>query len=392
MWRDRTNLYVSYRQSCAHHPAKKARVKGPFKGKAKAPNGIARLSGKADEERQGLMSGGGGGRAGGGWNDDDDDDNPGDAGAGDTVIEMDRLPPRWADVRDEVTDLLADMAQKSTRLDKLHAKHVLPGFDDEQVRLREEEEIERLTADMMHGFRACQAAVKRIDGMVGRNAGGGSGGGRRAEETMARNLQTSLAARVREASAGFRKKQAAYLKKLRGIAGMTSPFERASTPIPSSSSRQGFYADPSLQESDADKSYSQSMLQQATLSSSRPKQQQQLSSNEAAIAQREHEVAEIAKGVIEMATIYGQLHEMVVEQGALVDRVDYNVERMAVDVKAADTDLIVASSSQRKGTRRRVICLLILFLIALGLFIYLIVKPRTHSAGIVSSHTAQNGQ
>jgi syntaxin 16 len=34
------------------------------------------------------------------------------------------------------------------------------------------------------------------------------------EETMARNIQISLAGRVQEASAGFRKKQSAYLKSM----------------------------------------------------------------------------------------------------------------------------------------------------------------------------------
>jgi syntaxin 16 len=34
----------------------------------------------------------------------------------------------------------------------------------------------------------------------------------RGEETMARNIQINLAGRVQEASAGFRKKQSAYLK------------------------------------------------------------------------------------------------------------------------------------------------------------------------------------
>jgi syntaxin 16 len=131
---------------------------------------------------------------------------------GDAVIEMDLLPPRWADISDEVTEYLTDIASKSQKLEKLHQKHVLPGFDDEEVKRSEEGEIERLTQEITKGFHDCQKAIQRVETMVreSRNAGGISKG----EETMARNIQISLAGRVQEASAGFRKKQSAYLKSI----------------------------------------------------------------------------------------------------------------------------------------------------------------------------------
>lgn len=139
--------------------------------------------------------------SGGGFDDED----------GDAVIEMDLLPPRWMDVSDEVTELLAEVAKKSAKLDKLHAKHVLPGFDDEDVRREEEGEIERLTQDITRGFHACQRSIQKVESMVRESKQQGSGVSH-AEETMARNIQVSLATRVQEVSTGFRKKQSAYLK------------------------------------------------------------------------------------------------------------------------------------------------------------------------------------
>jgi syntaxin 16 len=131
---------------------------------------------------------------------------------GDAVIEMDLLPPRWADVSDEVTELLGDIARKSQKLEKLHQKHVLPGFDDEDVKKAEEAEIEKLTQDITRGFHDCQKAIKRIEQMARESKH--QGGISRGEETMAKNIQISLAGRVQEASAGFRKKQSAYLKSM----------------------------------------------------------------------------------------------------------------------------------------------------------------------------------
>lgn len=129
---------------------------------------------------------------------------------GDAVIEMDLLPPRWLDIQDEITEHLAHIAKQTRKLDQLHQKHVLPGFDDEEVKKREEREIEQLTQDITRSFQRCQQAIKRIEMMVreAKQQGNISNG----EETMAKNLKISLASRVGEVSALFRKKQAAYLK------------------------------------------------------------------------------------------------------------------------------------------------------------------------------------
>lgn len=86
-----------------------------------------------------------------------------------------------------------------------------------------------------------------------------------------------------------------------------------------------------LQDEEADVSYSQSMLQQ---------QPATLTSNDAAINQREREITDIAKGIIELADIFKELQTMVIDQGTMLDRIDYNIENMAVHVKAAEKELV----------------------------------------------------
>ncbi|KAK7911343.1 syntaxin 16 [Apiospora marii] len=343
MWRDRTNLYISYRQSYAHHPAKKTRYSGPS-GAGFSDFGRANAATSASEDQQGLLSGA------------DYDD-------GDAVIEMDLLPPRWADISDEVTDLLADIARKSQTLERLHQKHVLPGFNDEDAKKAEEDEIEKLTQNITKGFHDCHRCIQRVEQMVR------EGNMTQAEEVMAKNIQISLATRVQESSAGFRKRQSAYLKKLRGMSGLDStlPTNRASTP-----SGSNYAADPSLQESDADRSYSQSALQSTM-------QQRQLHSNDAVILQREREIEDIAQGIIELSDLFRDLQNMVIDQGTMLDRIDYNVERMATDVKGAEKELVIASGYQKKTTKRKIILLLVLIIV--GMIILLVIKPKKSSAG-----------
>lgn len=192
--------YLSYRQSYAHHPTNRSNKYGGSAsltsaerfGSSSATGSSVLFSADESSDRRGLL-------AGGDYHDD-----------GDAVIEMDLLPPRWADTTDEVTELLAGVARRGQKLERLHQKHVLPGFDDEGAKKAEERDIERLTQEITKGFHDCHRCIQRIEHMVHESQAAGTM--TRAEEVMAKNIQISLAGRVQEASAEFRKKQSAYLK------------------------------------------------------------------------------------------------------------------------------------------------------------------------------------
>lgn len=122
---------------------------------------------------------------------------------------------------------------------------------------------------------------------------------------------------------------------------------------------------------------SQSMLQQTA--------QKRRFGNEASIAQREREIEDIAQGIIELANIFQELQTMVIDQGTMLDRIDYNVESMAVDVKAADKELTTATGYQRRSAKRKIILLLVL--IVVGMIILLFIKPRRKSSVAESTST-----
>jgi syntaxin 16 len=332
------NSFISYRQSYTHHPASRSK---PGRSGGNDPN----------SESAGLLG-------------------PGD-GDGDAVIEMDLLPPRWLDIQDDITLQLADVSRTMKKLDQLHAKHVLPGFDDESVKAREEREIEDLTLEVTRGFSSCQAAIKRIDKLVQEQAKTQAhrGGLTKEDETMACNLKMSLASRVSEVSTTFRKKQTAYLKKLRSLGGMSASLDsRAGTPSVAANP----YTDPAMQDSESDRSSAQTTLLQTA------QVRRRTGVYDAAIEHREREIEKIAQGVIDLSNIFQDLQSMVIDQGSLLDRVDYNVERTAEHVKAADKELNVATGYQKKTTKRKIMLLLILLVV--GMFILVLIKPRKSKA------------
>ena len=139
---------------------------------------------------------------------------------------------------------------------------------------------------------------------------------------MAKNIQISLATKVQESSTQFRKKQSVYLRRLGGNERVSSPSFLDDTSAP-----------------DYDVSISQTALRQ---------QQSQRQTNDVAIAQREREIEDIAKGIIELSEIFKELQTMVIDQGTMLDRIDYNVELTRDRVKDAHVDLGQVCSPDRK--------------------------------------------
>lgn len=157
---------------------------------------------------------------------------------------------------------------------------------------------------------------------------------------------------------------------MRDLGGFASPF-RSATPV------QNPYNDPALQESDADRSLGQSTLLQT--------KQQRLrhDPNEALIAQREREIEDIAQGIIELANIFQELQTMVIDQGSMLDRIDYNVEQVSRDVKEADKELKVATNYQKRSMKRKI--MLLLAILIAGVFILLSLKLGRRGADTSAS-------
>lgn len=126
-------------------------------------------------------------------------------------VDMSALPPRWVDTSDEVESILVALKPKISHLEKLHSKHVLPGFVD---RSEEEREIEKETTEITRDFRKCSKLIAGLAQNTQQLIRSGKASKR--EIAMAQNVQTALATRVQDASGTFRRKQSNYMQRLRG--------------------------------------------------------------------------------------------------------------------------------------------------------------------------------
>jgi len=244
-------------------------------------------------------------------------------------------------------------------LDKLHAKHVLPGFAD---RSSEEREIEVATSEITKDFRRCQALIQRI-GAVASSPDHSFPPPRpdaaQHHALAARNTQRGLAAKVQELSATFRKKQRVYMEKLQGHAIKNQDLLVASGVT-------------SLKGSDALNAVDEDI---EAASRSQLVDQQLL---EPDLRARDRELTEIAKSIATLAELFKDLSSLVIDQGTLLDSVEYNIEQTAVHMNEAVKELDIATRYQKNTGKRKYIFLLLL--IIFGLVVVLIFKPRRHSS------------
>ncbi|GAA5949372.1 hypothetical protein JCM3765_003388 [Sporobolomyces pararoseus] len=280
----------------------------------------------------------------------------------------DALPPKWVDLADQVDALVERVKPKISQLDKLHSKHLLPGFKD---RTAEEREIQALANSITSDLRSCQNYIRKIAEQSKQllqevsspsfgTGGGASTESKRVDLLMAANVQTALATKVQTLSTTFRKKQSEYLRLLKGNESR------------SGSISVGGSADPlaSLAE---DEQYSRSVLSPNTTPSLAQQQLFSATLSQSEIATRSTEISSIAQSITELSDLFKDLNSLVIDQGTLLDRIDWNVEQMGREVKSAVGELQQATRYQKRSGKCQLIFLLILLIF--GCLIIIAYKP-----------------
>ncbi|KAK9722378.1 t-SNARE affecting a late Golgi compartment protein 2 [Basidiobolus ranarum] len=303
--RSRTLLFLQYRNSFSH--THRTHVQPEVNGSA---------------ERAGLIAGA-------------DQDN-------ETIIELSVLPPQWVDMVDEINEIVEEIKEKMSKLEGLHKKHLLPGFDDNR---EEEQIIENLTSEITQDIQNCHKRIKLVDPDKGHN----SLKKENREGMLNKNVQISLATKVQEISAAFRKQQSTYLEKLR------APLTRNKDLFMMGDDESEF----TFGDEDG---FNDSQLAL-------------VESSEEAIEQREREINEIAKSIGTLAEIFRELQTLVIDQGTLLDRIDYNVEQVAMHMNSAVEELEQGATYQKSSGRKMLVILLLLLI--LGMIIALIFRLGT---------------
>lgn len=254
------------------------------------------------------------------------------------------LPPEWVDDVEEAQRTMEDIKKKMKELTAMHSKHInSPDFDKH---MEEEHKIEILTSEITSLFHKCQKTIAAI----GRK--GGAPDSSKQDKTMTKNIQQSLAMALQEQSGFFRKSQSNYLSKMRGR----------------SEQQKGFEMDFGEEEElDAESLAFEKGFSDA--------QQAQLKANTQRITQRENEITQIVNSITELSQIFKDLATLVIDQGSILDRIDYNIEMAATHVEEGHKQLVQGEKYQKKASKK-IYCILVLVVILVIFFVLVVVKKN----------------
>lgn len=77
-------------------------------------------------------------------------------------------------------------------------------------------------------------------------------------------------------------------------------------------------------------------------------QEQALEEMNERASEREKEIIKVAQSINELAQLFKELNVLVIEQGTILDRIDYNIEQTSVKVKQGVQELEKADEYSKK--------------------------------------------
>jgi len=95
-------------------------------------------------------------------------------------------------------------------------------------------------------------------------------------------------------------------------------------------------------------------------------------------SEREKEIIRIAQSINDLAAIFKELSVLVIEQGSVLDRIDYNVEQTLFHVNDAVVQLQAADKSSAQA--RTCKCIIALTIVVAILTIILVYKHSSSSS------------
>ncbi|KAF5463339.1 hypothetical protein F2P56_019260 [Juglans regia] len=261
-------------------------------------------------------------------------EDPGNSSKGALTV---GLPPAWVDVSEEIATNVQRARTRMAELAKAHAKALMPSFGDgkEDQRL-----IESLSQEITGLIKRSEKKLQRL-----------SAAGPSEDSNVRKNVQRSLATDLQNLSMELRKKQSTYLKRLRQ----------------QKEGQDGVDLEMNLNGN-------RSKMEDDDLDNMvfNEHQMAKLKKSEAFTAEREREIQQVVESVNELAQIMKDLSVLVIDQGTIVDRIDYNIQNVATTVEEGLKQLQKAERTQKHGGMVR--CATVLIIMCFIMLVLLILK------------------
>jgi len=247
------------------------------------------------------------------------------------------LPPHYIESVEEIGRITKEIEAQIAKLHETHRKRLLVRFDETEG--MQDREIDILTKQITDKFRLAERKLtQRIANA--RDVQEGS-----AESLVKRNIQRQLAQQLQSLSMSFRKSQKEYLTRLKAQKGGGGDLD-------------GLLSDPEAPPIEIEGFTDE----QAVL----------LELAERNVEERDQEIQKIAVSINELSTIFKELATLVIDQGTILDRIDYNMENVVVSTQRGVKELEKAEKYSK--STRPLKCIAFLVVLIIIFTIILIIK------------------
>ncbi|KAB5556177.1 hypothetical protein DKX38_007086 [Salix brachista] len=239
-------------------------------------------------------------------------EDPGNSSKGALTV---GLPPAWVDVSEEISVNVQRARTKMVELAKAHAKALMPSFGDGK---EDQRMIEGLTQEITGLLRKSEKKLQRL-----------AAAGPSEDSNIRKNVQRSLATDLQNLSMELRRKQSTYLKRLRQ----------------QKEGQDGVDLEMNLNGG-------RSIIDDDNLDDM------------------------VVESVNELAQIMKDLSVLVIDQGTIVDRIDYNIQNVETTIEEGLKQLQKAERTQKRGgmvmcaTALVIMCFIMLVLLVLKTILF----------------------
>lgn len=254
------------------------------------------------------------------------------------------LPPLYVDLVNDVQDHLRQIEDKMKRLDGVHRQRLKVTFDDgKEAEL--EHEIDILTREITRHFGVAGNKLKEIHA-----AGAKATTDKSTDSSVRRNLQRALASKLHEHSTAFRKAQKGYMTRLQNKKGGGVDLLGTGGATGASEAKDTGFSDAQMSE---------------------------VVEAEALAKDRDQEIVNIAKSINDLAVIFKELATLIIDQGTVLDRIDYNMEQVVDHVTKGVKELEKAEEYQKSSRPKK--CIAFLLILITIMVVMLIMKHKKSS-------------
>ncbi|KAE8679277.1 Syntaxin-43 [Hibiscus syriacus] len=254
-------------------------------------------------------------------------EDPGNSSKGANAVIV-GLPPAWVDVSEEIAANVQRARTKMAELAKAHAKALMPSFGDGK---EDQRTIEALAHEITNLLKKSEKRLQKL-----------SATGPSEDSNVRKNVQRQLASDLQNLSMELRKKQSTYLKRLK-------------------------------QQKEGQDGVDLEMNINGNRSKAEDDDWDDMVFSEHQMAKlKQSEALTVVDSVNELAQIMKDLSVLVIDQGTIVDRIDYNIQNVATTVEEGLKQLQKAERTQKQGGM--VMCATVLVIMCFVMLVLLILK------------------